>query len=84
MSKEKLNLNQLVTVKLTPHGIGILAEHYRALGLSYPTQSQSLTPNAEGEITLELHRLANIFGSFLSMGNPNDPFQDMNVELSDL
>lgn len=69
--KTFINLNSRVRVKLTKHG-KIILEMYE-----YTTEK----PDAEGFIEMHLWELMRVFGPVMFNGNPNLPFENMNVEL---
>lgn len=69
--KTFINLNANVRVQLTEHGKIILAMD------EYATEK----PDENGFIEMQLWRLMRVFGSVMFMGNPNLPFENMNVEL---
>lgn len=66
-----INLNARVRVKLTEHGKIILKMNEYTID----------KPDENGFLELRLWELMGVFGSVMFMGNPNFPFENMNVEL---
>lgn len=70
-TKKEINLNAKVRVQLTEHGKIILEMDEYA----------SDKPDADGFLEMQLWTLMRVFGPVMFLGNPNMPFENMNVEL---
>lgn len=69
----KINVNDKVRVKLTPHGEIILAMD------EYATDK----PDVDGWLEMPLWELMRVFGPVMFHGNPNLPFEGNEVKLKD-
>lgn len=67
----KININDKVRVKLTPHGEIILAMDEYA----------SDKPDADGVLETQFWELMRVFGPVMYNGNPNLPFENNVIEL---
>lgn len=67
----KININDRVRVKLTPHGKIIMAMNEYSVD----------KPDADGWLELPLWELMWVFGQCMFHGNPNLPFEGNEIEL---
>ncbi len=66
----KINLNDYVKVKLTEHGVKL----YEINRLKLPELENSI-------LKIQLWELMQLYGVYMYNGNPNLPFESMEVEI---
>lgn len=81
----KFNINDIVRVKLTDYGLGILKSRYRHLN----KQSNGLISydniiglKEDGMYETEMWQLMQDFGNCMYMGNIEIPFENNSIEIS--
>lgn len=79
-----LNLNDMVQVQLTAHGITVFTRWAKDVSSTSPSARSYLEKmNLSSPITFCLHELFNIFGVETTVGSPNQVFENNEIELLD-
>lgn len=74
----KINVNEIVTVRLTEYGNQILKEHYDAMNLPEEYRNKG---NLYGDHEFHLWELMNIFGNRFRMGMCEVPFVQNSIDV---